>query len=128
MKYFLAIAFAFTANVYADGHNDHEVAATQDSGKVCVLTLKGKKQTVADELKEFNCSKGDVLYLTEVQLLGMTQHTVAMSAARVCDLNYDIKTFALQYTITAACKYSGKVLPIVGNKKTLKMGDQFIKE
>ena len=128
MKYLLAAVFAFTSNVYADGHGDHALEASDASSKVCVLTLKGNKQTVADELETYNCSKGDILYLTEVQLMGMTQHTVGMSAARVCDLSHNIQTFGLQYVITAVCKYSGKVLPIVGDKKTLKMGDQFIKE
>jgi hypothetical protein len=127
MKYLLTILLILSCNLYAGEQDGNSVEESDASNKVCVLTLKGKKQTVAHELETYNCAKGDVLYLTEVQLIGMTQHTVAMSAARACDLREDITTFALQSTITTVCKYSGEVLPIVGHKKTLKMGDQFIK-
>jgi hypothetical protein len=127
MKYLLTILLILSYNLYAEEQDGNSVEASASSDKVCVLTLKGKKQTVADEIETYNCAKGDILYLTEVQMLGMTQHTVAMSAARACDLSEDITTFELQYLITAICKYSGEVLPIVGHKKTLKMGDQFIK-
>jgi len=127
MKYLLTILLVLSCDSYAEEQDSNSVEASDSSSKVCVLTLKGKKQTVADEIETYDCVKGDILYLTEVQMLGMTQHTVAMSAARACDLREDITTFALQSTITTVCKYSGEVLPIVGHKKTLKMGDQFIK-
>jgi hypothetical protein len=95
----------------------------ESNSKVCVVTLKGKKQTVESEIKKYSCVKGDVLYLTEVQVLGFSMHTAPMNAARVCAQRADIKIFALQNSIAASCEYSGKILPIVGQKSTLKLGD-----
>ena len=128
MKYLISVLLVVSVHVYSEDKEVQVPLASEGLNKVCVLTLKGKKQTVADELETYNCKKGDILYLTEVQLIGMTQHTVAMSAARVCDLSYDVKTFSLQHSISAVCKYSGQILPIVGKAKTLKMGDQYIKK
>ena len=95
----------------------------ESNSKVCVVTLKGKKQTVESEIKKYSCVKGDVLYLMEAQVIGASQHTAPMNAARVCDQGANIKIFALQYNIAASCVYSGKILPIIGQKSTLKLGD-----
>ena len=128
MKFIISALLAVSVHGYSEDKKAQTPIVNDELNKVCVLTLKGEKQTVADELETYNCKKGDILYLMETQLLGMTQHTVAMSASRVCDLSYDVKTFALQHSISAVCKYSGQILPIAGNAKTLKMGDQFIKK
>ena len=97
--------------------------ASQSNSKVCVITLKGKKQTVESEIEKYSCEKGDMLYLTEVQLIGASQHTVGMNAARVCEKGGNVQMVALQHMIAASCIFSGKVLPIVGHKNTLKLGD-----
>ena len=111
------LIYSVSSSSVADDH------ALEEGTKVCAITLKGKKQTIEDEISKYSCVKGDILYITEVQVLGMTQHTVAMNAARVCEMESGLHSFALQYTITASCKYSGQILPIVGDRKTLRMGD-----
>tara|TARA_B100000795_G_C22489583_1_gene319745 strand:- start:76 stop:480 length:405 start_codon:yes stop_codon:yes gene_type:complete len=100
-----------------------EDQTAESNSKVCVVTLKGKKQTVESEIKKYSCVKGDMLYLTELQLIGASQHTVGMNAARVCEKGGNVQMVALQHMIAASCIFSGKILPIVGHKKTLKLGD-----
>jgi len=123
MDYLIKLSLTLAIFFSISTHSFAEDQITETDSKVCVITLKGKKQTVESEIEKYSCVKGDVLYLTEAQLLGLSVHTAPMNAARVCDQGADIKIFALQNTIAASCVYSGKILPIIGQKSTLKLGD-----
>ena len=123
MDYLIKLSLTLAIFFSISTHSFAEDQITETDSKVCVITLKGKKQTVESEIEKYSCVKGDVLYLMEAQVIGASQHTAPMNAARVCDQGADIKIFALQHTIAASCVYSGKILPIIGQKSTLKLGD-----
>ena len=123
MDYLIKLSLTLAIFFSISTHSFAEDQITETDSKVCVITLKGKKQTVESEIEKYSCVKGDVLYLTEAQVLGLSVHTAPMNAARVCAQRADIKIFALQNSIAASCEYSGKILPIVGQKSTLKLGD-----
>lgn len=90
--------------------------------KVCVVNLHKNGTQLVSQLKEMNCAKGDILYLSEVQKLGISQQTTALVASQVCDMNEQVKMIALQYALSSMCTYSGEVLPIGGSRDILKMG------
>ena len=123
MDYLIKLSLTLAIFFSISTHSFAEDQITETDSKVCVITLKGKKQTVESEIEKYSCVKGDVLYLMEAQVIGASQHTAPMNAARVCDQGANIKIFALQYNIAASCVYSGKILPIIGQKSTLKLGD-----
>tara|TARA_B110000240_G_C13288311_1_gene363154 strand:- start:213 stop:608 length:396 start_codon:yes stop_codon:yes gene_type:complete len=123
MDYLIKLSLTLGIFFSISTHSFAEDQITETDSKVCVITLKGKKQTVESEIEKYSCVKGDVLYLMEAQVIGVSQHTAPMNAARVCDQGANIKIFALQYNIAASCVYSGKILPIIGQKSTLKLGD-----
>ena len=124
MKKIIIITAMFMAmNTWSADYQVTDTVSTDTASKVCAITLKGKRQSVESEILKYSCVKGDILYLTELQRIGMTQHTVSMNAARVCEMGANIHIFSLQFIVTASCIYSGKILPIVGDKKTLRMGD-----
>ena len=123
MDYLIKLSLTLGIFFSISTHSFAEDQITETDSKVCVITLKGKKQTVESEIEKYSCVKGDVLYLMESQVIGISQHTAPMNAARVCDQGANIKIFALQYNIAASCMYSGKILPIIGQKSTLKLGD-----
>jgi hypothetical protein len=123
MDYLIKLSLTLAIFFSISTHSFAEDQITETDSKVCVITLKGKKQTVESEIEKYSCVKGDVLYLMEAQVIGASQHTAPMNASRVCDQGANIKIFALQYNIAASCVYSGKILPIIGQKSTLKLGD-----
>ena len=123
MDYLIKLSLTLGIFFSISTHSFAEDQITETDSKVCVITLKGKKQTVESEIEKYSCVKGDVLYLMEAQVIGASQHTAPMNASRVCDQGANIKIFALQYNIAASCVYSGKILPIIGQKSTLKLGD-----
>ena len=108
MDYLIKLSLTLAIFFSISTHSFAEDQITETDSKVCVITLKGKKQTVESEIEKYSCVKGDVLYLMEAQVIGVSQHTAPMNAARVCDQGADIKIFALQYNIAASCVYSGK--------------------
>ena len=100
--------------------DDH--AKNVNDRKVCVINLKKNAGVMMSQLKETNCAAGDILYLSETQLIGMTQHTTAMVSAQVCDMAQPIIPFALQANLSTICTYSGQVIPLGGSRDILRLG------
>lgn len=99
-------------------------STVETSKKVCAIELKGGKKKFKQELEKFQCNAGDVLLIMEQTNLSGRQLEAQMTALRICDLEAPIQTFVAGVLLSVGCIYSGEVLPIVGDKKWLKEGDQ----
>lgn len=126
MRFFtyLLTSFSFTvATSIAIAETDLVEEQWTDSGqKVCVVNLHKNSREMNDQLMQMKCNKGDLLYLSEIQNLGMSKETVPMVSAQVCDMEKQLKYVALQYSISSVCTYSGELLPIGGSRKILRQG------
>jgi len=108
---------AFVTSAYAEDQPGQTVER-----KVCVINLKKDAALLMSQLEASNCKAGDVLYLAEIQYIGMTQHTTGMVTAQVCDFREQVLPFSLQSAIATICIYSGNVLQLGGSKGILKSG------
>ena len=80
MKKILLITAMFMAmNTWSADYQVTDTVSIDTASKVCAITLKGKKQTVESEIFKYSCVKGDILYLTEVQLIGMKTSLIILS-------------------------------------------------
>ena len=108
---------SFVGSAYAEDQPEEPVEK-----KVCVINLNKDAAFLMPQLEETNCKAGDVLYFSETQLIGSTQHTTAMVSAQVCDFREQVIPFALQHSISTICIYSGDVLQLGGSRDILKLG------
>jgi hypothetical protein len=99
-----------------------QTSAAETDERACALSLS-KKRTLESEIEKYNCQKGTPLYITELQILGLTPHSTFMAGTRVCDFSKTISVFGLKNHFTTMCIYSGKVLTMYGSKGLLKEGD-----